>query len=230
MVTRRVSLRRSLRRRGATRPKSRHATVGSRARRRRHRRNPCSVTPTERQPRETGRLVPQVAQTSAEDRVARGFRSRFQRLPAEGESLHQVFGRSSLRRTSSSRAAREEGRHPPRSRRPVSGFAEAQSAPVRKASRCMPWSVKPSWRCSVESLRRFQPKAKKPTLVGFWSLAHPGRFELPTLGFVVRCSIQLSYGCVGGECIARVLGTDRGKYRSLDRPTGGRLAVDVGEV
>jgi hypothetical protein len=29
------------------------------------------------------------------------------------------------------------------------------------------------------------------------SLAHPERFERPTLGFVVRCSIQLSYGCAG---------------------------------
>ena len=26
-------------------------------------------------------------------------------------------------------------------------------------------------------------------------MAHPGRFERPTYGSVVRCSIQLSYGC-----------------------------------
>ena len=58
---------------------------------------------------------------------------------------------------------------------------------------------------------RFHPNAKRPTLVGLVLVAHPGRFELPTLGFVVRCSIQLSYGCVGGECIARVFGTDMGK-------------------
>ena len=29
------------------------------------------------------------------------------------------------------------------------------------------------------------------------SLARPERFELPTHGFVVRCSIQLSYGRAG---------------------------------
>ena len=28
------------------------------------------------------------------------------------------------------------------------------------------------------------------------NLAHPERFELPTLGSEDRCSIQLSYGCV----------------------------------
>jgi hypothetical protein len=40
------------------------------------------------------------------------------------------------------------------------------------------------------------PKQKSQRWLAFWVVAHPGRFELPTLGFVVRCSIQLSYGCV----------------------------------
>jgi len=31
----------------------------------------------------------------------------------------------------------------------------------------MPWSVKPSWSCFVESPRRFHHKAKKPTRVAF---------------------------------------------------------------
>ena len=39
-------------------------------------------------------------------------------------------------------------------------------------------------------------KQKKPTPEGvsFSCLARPERFERPTLGFVDRCSIQLSYG------------------------------------
>ena len=32
----------------------------------------------------------------------------------------------------------------------------------------------------------------------FWKMAHPGRFELPTPWFVVKYSIQLSYGCALG--------------------------------
>src|SRR6186713_3197633 len=72
------------------------------------------------------------------------------------------------------------------------------------------------------SPRSLPPQTKKAN-VG-WplvSFAHPGRFELPTLGFVVRCSIQLSYGCVGGECIARDFGTDRRKCDDLEWAGGG---------
>ncbi len=32
-------------------------------------------------------------------------------------------------------------------------------------------------------------------------MAHPKRFELLTPRFVVWCSIQLSYGCVGKQCV-----------------------------
>jgi hypothetical protein len=38
--------------------------------------------------------------------------------------------------------------------------------------------------------KRYAIKPDKPLIL----LARPERFELPTLGFEVRCSIQLSYG------------------------------------
>ena len=36
------------------------------------------------------------------------------------------------------------------------------------------------------------------------SLVHSERFERPTLGIEIRCSIQLSYECDGGTIAAKV--------------------------
>ena len=38
-------------------------------------------------------------------------------------------------------------------------------------------------------------------------MAHSERFELPTLGIEIRCSIQLSYECVAGHHTDRRHGT-----------------------
>ena len=65
-----------------------------------------------------------------------------------------------------------------------------------------------------ERLRQdsFHPQSKKANLRWLLgSLAHPGRFELPTPGFVVRCSIQLSYGCLGDAVDSTPLRNARGK-------------------
>ena len=60
--------------------------------------------------------------------------------------------------------------------------------------------------------------------IGFSAFAHPGRFELPTLGFVVRCSIQLSYGCVGDAVDSTTEPDARGKRGGLrDGGAQGRL-------
>jgi hypothetical protein len=61
-----------------------------------------------------------------------------------------------------------------------------RSAPVRKASRSMRWSGKPSWRCFVESLRRFHPPIENPTNVGFSSLCAPGQKNLELRSSVPR--------------------------------------------
>ena len=91
-------------------------------------------------------------------------------------------------------------------------FPQLQTALLRWRGSCRAYKV-----AGVRLSDASTPTQKGQLSLAFVLVAHPGRFELPTLGFVVRCSIQLSYGCVGGECIARVFGTDSGKC-ALDRP------------
>ena len=70
------------------------------------------------------------------------------------------------------------------------------------------------------------PQSKKANLRWLFSpLAHPGRFELPTPGFVVRCSIQLSYGCVGDAVDSTTSQNARGKRYRRRRKAGALPAL-----
>src|ERR1700719_2180143 len=57
--------------------------------------------------------------------------------------------------------------------------------------------IKWSWQRCGSNVRFFAAELSRKSLK---RVARPERFELPTLWFEARCSIQLSYGRTSGEC------------------------------
>jgi hypothetical protein len=107
------------------------------------------------------------------------------RLNGSGRASHTASSQN-IRQAGSQAYANRERRLPPRSP------ARARSAHRSGRERSSHHGVEK--RIAAHACRRFERKNG-----GFWraqfctELARSERFELPTLGFEVRCSIQLSY-------------------------------------
>jgi hypothetical protein len=97
------------------------------------------------------------------------------------------------------RCGRESGAVGATSRRPRGKRGPTTRA--RGSRSCVIAPMEPGCQSSTLELRNEEsPDAASPVSAQAPCFsAHPGRFELPTLGFVVRCSIQLSYGCEGAS-------------------------------